>query len=301
MSDEEYIRSSVKEAELYRTQGLLDESRDKYLQLLTFVQKSPKYSSHKKLIEGLKGKIRTLEKDSASHKDEKAAPMLSDNVQGLIKQLFSFAQEKNARAIEGAVALAKFGQHELALREFRRLLEEKAVPVVAAKNIIRCHLALMAPRAAIDEFGQWLSGDLLSRSQLKSIRVFLVSVLDKQGMGNEVPEVMDGPSQGPESEEKQEDIIDICSVRLKVADGAGSGKMLEFDVTFQSGNVISLIISAKQKDLVENLSIGIQLPDMEFYSPIAIFRGSGVVSGKTKIRSGPEKGAYMLDIKLDSA
>ncbi|MDY6988710.1 MAG: hypothetical protein SWQ30_11720 [Thermodesulfobacteriota bacterium] len=301
MSDEQYIRSSVKEAELYRTQGLLDESRDKYLQVLTFIQKSPKYSSHKKLIEGVKSKIRTLEMDSASNKGEKPPPMLSEDVQGLIKRLFSFAQEKNARAIEGAVALAKFGQHELALREFRRLLEEKAVPVVAAKNIIRCHLALMAPRAAIDEFGQWLSGDLLSKSQLKSIRVFLVSVLDKQGMGSEVPEVIDGPSQGPESGEKQEDIIDICSVRLKMEDGAGSGKMLEFDVTFQSGNVISLIISAKQKELVENLSIGIQLADMEFYSPIAIFRGSGVVSGKTKIRSGPEKGAYMLDIKLDSA
>lgn len=301
MSDEDYIRSSVKEADLYRTQGLLDESRDKYVQVLAFIQKSPKYSSHKKLIDGVKGKIRALEKDSASNKDQKGAPMLSEDVQGLIKRLFSFSKEKNARAIEGAVALAKFGQHQLALKEFRRLLEGKAVPVVAAKNIIRCHLALMAPRAAIDEFGQWLSGDLLSRSQLKSIRLFLVSVLDKQGMGSEVPEVMDGPSQGAESEEKEEDIIDICSVRLKMEDGAGTGKMLEFDVTFQSGNVISLIISPRQKGVVENLSVGIQLPDMEFYSPIAIFRGSGVVSGKTKIRSGPEKGAYMLDIKLDSA
>ncbi|MDY6952252.1 MAG: hypothetical protein SWE60_12120 [Thermodesulfobacteriota bacterium] len=300
MSDEEYIRSSVKEAELYRTQGLLDESREKYLQILAFIEKSPKYSSHKKLIEGVKGKIRTLEVDSASNKDEKPPPALSEDVQGLIKRLFSFSKDKEARAIEGAVALAKFGQHELALREFRRLLEEKAVPVEAAKNIIRCHLALMAPRAAIEEFIQWLSGDLLSKNQLKSIRVFLVSVLERQGMGSEVPEVVEGPSQGGKSDEKQEDIIDICSVRLKMENGAGT-KMLEFDVTFQSGNVISLIISPRQKDLVENLSIGIKLPEMEFYSPIAIFRGSGVVSGKTKIRSGPEKGAYMLDIKLDSA
>jgi hypothetical protein len=301
MSDEEYIRSCVKEAELYRSQGLLDESRDKYLQVLAFIQRSPKYASHKKLIEGVKGKISSLEKDSASNKDEKPPPMLSQEVQGLIKRLFSFSKDKNARAIEGAVALAKFGQHELALREFRRLLEDRALPVVAAKNIIRCHLALMAPRAAIDEFGQWLSGDLLSKSQLKNVRVFLVSVLEKQGMAGEVPEVMDGPSPGPQAEEKQEDIIDICSVRIKMDDEAGRGKMLEFDVTFQSGNVISVIISPKQKELVENLSIGIQLPNMEFYSPIAIFRGSGVVSGKTKIRSGPEKGAYMLDIKLDSA
>jgi len=301
MSDEDYIRSSVKEAELYRTQGLLDESRDKYKEVLGFIQKSPKYSSHKKLIEGVKGKILALEKDSVSKSDERATPMLSEDLQGLIKRLFSFSKDKNARAIEGAVALAKFGQHGLALKEFRKLLEDRTVPVVAAKNIIRCHLALMAPRAAIDEFGQWLSGDLLSRNELKSIRMFLVSVLDKKGMGSEVPEVMDGPSEGPESVEKEEDIIDICSVRLKMEDGAGTGKMLEFDVTFQSGNVISLIISAKQKEVVQNLSVGIQLPDMEFYSPIAIFRGSGVVSGKTKIRSGPEKGAYMLDIKLDSA
>ena len=51
--------------------------------------------------------------------------------------------------------------------------------------------------------------------------------------------------------------------------------------------------------MVEGLNVGGRLPDMEFYSPIAIFRGSGVVSGKTEIRSGPKKGAYMLDISLE--
>jgi tetratricopeptide (TPR) repeat protein len=300
MSDDEYIRSSVKEAELYRSQGLLDESREKYLKILNFIQNSPKFRNHTKLIEGVKNKIRVLEKDSAANKGETVAPTLSEEVQHLIKRLFSFSKDKNARAIEGAVALAKFGQHDLALAEFRRLLEERAAPVVAAKNIIRCHLARMSPDVAIEEFGQWLSGDLLSKKELKNIRVFLVSVLEKQGMESEVPEVMEGLSEGPESGEKQEDIIDICSVRLRFERAPGTGKTLEFDVTFQSGNVISLIVSAKQKDLVENLSVGIRLPDMEFYSPIAIFRGSGVISGKTQIRSGPEKGAYMLDIRLDS-
>ena len=40
------------------------------------------------------------------------------------------------------MALAKFGQYESALKEFDGLLKGGIMPLVAAKNIIRCHLAL---------------------------------------------------------------------------------------------------------------------------------------------------------------
>jgi len=76
--------------------------------------------------------------------------------------------------------------------------------------------------------------------------------------------------------------------------------MVEFDVTFQSGNIISIVVSSNQNDLVKAFDIGTVLPDMQFYSPIAIFKGKGIVSGKTQIRSGPKQGDYMLDIRVES-
>jgi len=75
---------------------------------------------------------------------------------------------------------------------------------------------------------------------------------------------------------------------------------VELDVSFQSGNVISLIVSSKDEHLIENLKVGVRLDDVHFYSPVAIFRGSGVVSAKTQIKSGPKKGDYSLDIKIES-
>ena len=300
MPDEEYIKASVKEAELYRSQGLLGESKDKYMEILDFFQKSPRFRSQKKLIEGVRKRIQNLEKDLAAIGEEIGTPLLSQRDQDLIKRLFAVSRNKDAVAIEGAVALAKFGQHEAALQEFRRLLKEGSMPLVAAKNIIRCHLAVLSPDAAIEEFSQWSSDDLLSKEHLKNIRVFLMNVLRKQGIEAKVPEVVEAPSEKPEIKQTEEDIIDICSVRLRLQNGPRKGKMLEFDVTFQSGNVISFIVSAKQKEMVDALNVGIKLPDMEFYSPIAIFRGSGVVSGKTQIKSGPKKGGLMLDIKVDS-
>jgi tetratricopeptide (TPR) repeat protein len=299
MSDEKHIKSSIKEAEVYRTQGLYEEARNKYLEVLRFVEESTKFSSQVKLIEGVKNRIQLLDKELAASDDEGAGPALPQDQRELIKRLFTFSQKDDARAVEGAVALAKFGQYEEALREFRRLLEEKTQAVAAAKNIMRCHLAVSSPGAAIEEFRQWLSGDVLSKGDLKSVRTFLVNLLEKQGVRGEVPRVVEPPSEKPQDEERQEEIIDICSVRLRLEGDSGKGRMFEFDVTFQSGSVISFIVSAKQQDVVEKLNVGVRLADMEFYSPIAIFRGSGVVSGKTKIRSGPKKGAYMLDINLE--
>ncbi len=301
MSKKEYIKSLVKEAELYRTQSLLTESKKKYLQALQFIQKTQLFSNKEKIVGAIKNKIRILEKDQARITEDKVTPKLSKDVQGLIKRLFSFSNNKEAVRVEGAVALAKFGQHERALKEFHSLLNEGTFPLVSAKNIIRCHMSLKSPDAAINEFGHWVSGDLLSIRQLENIRVFLQTLLEKQGHEAKLPEVVEAPSQIPKTEKKQDDVIDICAVKLKLEDGPQKGNIAEFDVNFQSGNVITVIVSAQQKELVDTLTIGIQLPDMEFYSPIAIFRGSGIVFGKTQIKSGPKKGDYVLDIRVDSA
>ena len=298
MSDQDHIRSLVKEAEIYRDQGLFVASREKYLNILQFIEKNKTLYNDKKLVSAVRKKITNLEKDVAGIHQETAAPDLSQEVQGLIKKLFSFSKNQGAAAMEGAVALAKFGQYEAALAEFHRLLEQGTFPLMAAKNILRCHLALSSTSAAIDQFRQWVSGELLSREYLKQTRVFLANILEKKGIKSKLPKVAQGSSVADRSDE-QEEVLDISSVRVQLENGPDKGTVVEFDVSFQSGNIISVIVSARQKDLADNFSLGIRLPDIQFYSPIAIFRGSGIVSGKTKIRSGPKRGDYMLDIKID--
>jgi hypothetical protein len=299
MSDQDHIKSLVKEAEIYRGQGLFVASREKYLHILQFIEKNKQLCRDTKLVNVVKQKIVNLEKDVAGLHQETAVPELSQEVQGLIKKLFSFSNNEGAAAMEGAVALAKFGQYEAALAEFHRLLKEGTFPLMAAKNILRCHLALSSPNAVIDQFGQWVSGNLLSKEQLKQTRAFLANVLEKRGIKTKLPEIVGASSVTDQSSEPEE-VLDISSVRVQLGHGPDKGSVVEFDVSFQSGNIISVIVSAKQKDLADTFSLGIRLPDIQFYSPIAIFRGSGIVSGKTKIKSGPKRGDYMLDIKIDS-
>ena len=299
MADQKQIKLLVKEAELYRTQGLLEESKEKYLKVLQLIRENRQFQNNKKAIGVIKGKIRGLEKHLAEIDRETGAPELSGELQDLIKNLFSFSQDKDAAEMEGAEALAKFGQYERALTEFNRLLKKGILPLIAAKNILRSHLALSSTDAAINQFREWLSGDLLSRQQLRNIRTFLEYVLRKKGVRTTLPEVARESSQKSEDMESEGSFLDICSIRLRLVNGPCKGSVKELEVTFQSGHVISLIISAKDEDLLESFVPGIQLKGVHFFSSIAVFKADATISEYTRIKTGPRRGDYVLSITIE--
>jgi hypothetical protein len=104
-----------------------------------------------------------------------------------------------------------------------------------------------------------------------------------------------------EVEESQEaEVIDINGIGITIESGSKRGEIVELDVSFQSRNVISLLISQRNKYLIEDLEIGDTLNDIQFYSPIAMFTGSCVVSAISEIKSGPRQGDYSLDLKVQS-
>jgi len=101
-----------------------------------------------------------------------------------------------------------------------------------------------------------------------------------------------------EIEEEAQEFIDISSIGITLDHGPEKGRVVELDVSFQSGNMINLIISSKDKAMIENFKAGDKLNGIQFYSPIAIFKGSGIVSANTQIDSGPKQGDYRLEIKI---
>jgi len=299
MSDKERIKALIKEAALYQKQGLFEESKEKYEEILAFIQHDERYVEDKKLIDAVQDKIRILEENLDDIDKSTETPMLSEEVQGLISRLFSYSKDKDMAAIEGAVALAKFGQYQKALEEFQRLIEEGKMPLVAAKNALMCHMAVSSPDAAIAQFTQWVSGETFSRSDLKYIRTFLENTLGKQGIKVELPKMDEAPEEETKPEEKEGDIIDISSVNVQLANGLRKGETVELEVTFQLGNKISIIISAQQKDLANAFKAGLRLSEMQCFSPVAIFNARGIVSGLRIITSGPRRGDHALDITID--
>jgi tetratricopeptide (TPR) repeat protein len=299
MSDKERIKVLIKEAALYQKQGLFEESKEKYEEILAFIQHDERYVKDKKLIDAVKDKIRIIEENLDEIDKSAETPMLSEEVQDLISRLFSSSKDKDMAAIEGAVALAKFGQYQKALEEFQRLIEEGKMPLVAAKNALMCHMAVSSPDAAIAQFTQWVSRDTFSRSDLKYIRTFLENTLEKQGIKVDLPKVDEAPAEEGESEEREVDIIDISSVGVQLANGLRKGETVEFEVTFQLGNKISIIIPAQQRDLANAFKTGLRLSEMQCFSPLAIFNARGTVSGLRIITSGPRRGDHALDITID--
>ncbi len=328
----EKIKALLKEAELYHSMGLLNESMGKYDKVMELIQGSEQLKSKTNLVAGITKKINALKKDM--HKVETATdqPEVSAKVQDLIKKLFTASDDKDqdAVALDGAIALAKFGQHERALLEFKELLAKDSVRVVAAKNIIRCQIANTSVDAAVDQYEQWLSSDLFVSGELNKLRFFLESILKKEGIEKKLPALetpVDSPLETqadtsaatpepkiemPEIEdpkieeldigedEDHDEILDINSIGITLDRGPQKGNMVELDVSFQSGNVISLLIAHTDKDLIEQFNVGKTLDNISFYSSIAMFGGSCIVNAKTHIESGPRRGDYSIDLKVVS-
>ncbi|MBW2297969.1 MAG: hypothetical protein JRF32_10240 [Deltaproteobacteria bacterium] len=299
MGDKENIKRILQEAELYQGQGLLNEARLKYDEASDLVRNNPKIKNKEKILAGLSKKINLLEVDSQKVERGPSSPELSSKAQDLIQKLFSFSKEESAEeaALEGALALARFGQFERALEEFDKLMANDAHRVVAAKNILRCHIALDSEETAADKYEVWAKGDMFSADQLETIRIFLEQVFENKGLKRKLT-VVQAPAEAVVEEKQDEEFIDISAIGIPLESGPGKGKVVEFDVNFQSGNLLSLIISQKDGTLIENLEVDSTFEDLQFYSPIAIFNGSGVVAAKSEIKSGPKQGDFCLDIKI---
>ncbi|MDM8517906.1 hypothetical protein QUF76_17050, partial [Desulfobacterales bacterium HSG16] len=261
-------------------------------------------------ISSLKKKIDTIEN----------APEVRDmpeSVQDVIKEKFSFSQDENEAALEGAVALAKFGQFERALTELNELINIDSVRLDSAKNIIRCHMALDSVEEVVTLYEEWYESDLFTPQQLNKLRFFLQSILDKKGIDQTLSQLKETVEETPAEPEidmsvidaqemdsssgfMEEELLDISSVGITLNDGPRKGQTIELDVSFQSGNVINLLISSRDKEFIDNLKTGLLLKDIQFYSPIAMFNGKGVISAKSQIENGPKKGDFSLDIEIKS-
>ena len=189
MSIKERMKGLVKEAELYRSQSLLDQSREKYSELLTLVESNESTSKNEKLINDIKGKIKEVEDEIREIDEATEAPELTEDMQNLISNLFSYSKNKAMAEIEGAVALAKFGQYEKAVKELERLIKVGPLSLQAAVNLIRCHLSLATPEAAINQYKRWASREEFGKGDMRYIRNFLENQLKKRGIDPRVSEI----------------------------------------------------------------------------------------------------------------
>ena len=308
MDVKKQIKSLISHADIYKSQGLLKEAKDKYINAWKVIKENEKsISNHKSLQNALLKKIKALKLEIEKLENELPQMEMSEQVQKIIKEKFAFSNNEETAGLEGAVALTKFGQYGKALEEFNALLSKENLRLEAAKNIIRCHVGLDTIKEAVADFNKWAAGNLFSLEQINALRSFLQSILDKKDVNISLPvlenqEKTDKPSKPEEKTENnkpalnEDEILDISSVGIAL----DKEKTYEFDVSFQSGAIINLLISDREKELLDNLKEGDILGQVQFYSPIAMFEGQGIVASKSKIEAGPKTGHYSVDIQIKS-
>lgn len=300
MSEQEKVKTLLKEAVVYRNQGLYAQAREKFCSALEIMNQNDVLRNNTTLISAVEQKVREVDAILGDIDQDVGAPELSEDIQELIKKSFAFSKDKEAAAIEGAMALAKFGQFEKALEEFNEILEYATLPVMIAKNIIRCHLTASSPEAAVEQFTAWSEGDRFTREEIHHLREFLRGILESRDLDLAIPggdEVQENPPGDAEPEEDEE--MDISSVNLRLEGAPESERREGFPVELQSGSTISIIVPASDKELIRLFKHGLRLPEIQCFSPIGFFPGSGTVTGKTKVLEGPNQGSFMVDIRLD--
>jgi len=330
MDIREDIKTLFREIEVYRSHSLFEEARGKCRRLEKLIRENDQIKNKQELLQIVAEKIKGLEEDARRVGEETASAQMSKREQALVKKLFAVPKKGDdaSTAMEGAIALLVFGQFRKALDEFNVLIENDALRVAAAKNVVRCHVGLSSLNDAVEQYEQWFSSGRFSPQEIENIRSFLQDILEKKG----VDKVLSKPEKAPTAEVKtrpkpeveaaaadsprtekgdtapvqnempaEGEFIDILNIQLPINKELGAGEDSLLDVGYQKGNLISVIIPRESKLRVEKFTAGLRIDDVQFFSPAVVFRSPCVISDINKIDTGPRKGGVALILKILSA
>lgn len=299
------IKILLQEAELYHAQGLLDEAMEKYNTATKLIRSDEQLKVKQNLIMRISKKIHTLKNDIIKIEMAPKKPEVSPDIQDLIKKMVSFSPDKNEdlKALHGAIALAKFGQFKRAISEFNELIKKDSLRVVAAKSMLRCHMAMSSLDEAVTQYEQWIADDRFSTIQIDNLHAFLENILKREGMEIKLPKRKSPKKKvgvirikGPQIQ--GDEPLDINSISITIHKGPQKGQVIEFKVKFQFGNVVTLLISFRDKELIDIFKVGELIGDIQYYSTDALINAPGMVESVKEIKIGPLRGDYCVDIKI---
>jgi len=270
MDLKETIKTLFREIEVYRSHSLFEEAQEKCRKLAKVIQQNDRVKNKQELLNIVLQKIKTLEKESRRVEEAAASAQMTTREQELVKQLFTFSEERDedSAAWEVATALLVFGQFKRALSEFQKLIGRDSLRVDAAKSILRCHIGLASLDEAVRQYHQWLSSSQFPAREFESIRAFLQDILEKKGITQTLPE----PAQTKDDREEkteEEEFIDIMSIQLPGQFKQLNGQDVVLDVAYQRGNLISMIIPGEDRALVNKFKSGLRIDDVQFYQPVS--------------------------------
>jgi hypothetical protein len=165
----------LKEANIYQSQGLLTDARRKYETATALLNEHVELKNRDELLARVDRKMAALEQAVYRVEKRRVTPEISLTDKDLIKRLFSVSasHDPDDAAIEGALALAKFGLFDHAIREFELLIENSKRRLEVAKHILRCRMAIRAMHDPMAQYNKWTNSTFFSDKELQKLKVFL--------------------------------------------------------------------------------------------------------------------------------
>ena len=170
--------------------------------------------------------------------------------------------------------------------------------ILQLQHILHCWIEQKYVDYAISLFQKWQKANFFPPVEMEKLRQYFQNILKEAGVKKEIAGIEAQKTIEPESQIDDDDILDINSIRFVLSRGPKMGEKIELEVSFQSGKMIRMLIPKKDKDIIETIKSGDMIQDMVFYSPVAIFSGTGFISSKKEIEAGPKRGDYSLEIKI---
>lgn len=298
------IQSLLNEAAVYETQGLYEESREKYLRVASAIKHHTHIiDKHKELLNSVSNRLNRLKKRIQQVESESSAYQMPNIVLEVMKRNFSSSKDKEQAALEGALALAEFRQYESALEEFTKLLKIQSTRLEASKNIIRCHLAKGRAAEAVNLFRHWRNSGLMGPDEMAELRLFFQDMSDENDLHLDLPcaEVKKASVTHDATRPHRMNgrhVMEFTSISVKLPNGPRRQRLREFDIDAQSGDVVNLLIPDHDKETVDGLEKGTVLDPVQCFSTNAMFSGKAMVIENAQILSGANAGYFSIDIKI---
>jgi hypothetical protein len=173
------------------------------------------------------------------------------------------------------------------------------MPLISAKNLLKCHMTYSSPDSAIEQLKDWASEQVFSQSDLSTLRAFLEVSLEREGNTVDLHQVVEDLPEDTEPIEQDQEGLQLTTVNVQMEKGARQGEIVEFDIVFQSGNRISIIVPRDRKVIADAFEPGLRLSKLQCFSPLAVFQATGTIDKKIPVASGPKRGGHTIDITLD--
>jgi hypothetical protein len=279
------------EIDVYRQHGLFRESLTRCRDVSRLISTLEKPSARKNLSGILTARVKSIRSEADGWIDSPGPFRMNREDQTLVRALFSGpggpagskAAEKTFRAAE---ALFVFGQHDVAIAEFDKLLDEGRYRIQGAKGIAMSLYLSSGFGNAVSQYRRWLTDPRFSTVELNQLQSFMERIVNLKGLETAIPPVPGpaGATDGPNDEDSLE--IEVLSVSFPSANENADRDQLRFPVSFQEGNRISIDIPAQYQNLLQKLKPGSTFKEMVLNAKAVFFRDDGLVTEQIPLTKG---------------